>query len=61
MTPYRILGITLIFYNGEREKLETVDPPIMDEPIFKVKERILDGFKTLKYPPVNVMLDLKFI
>lgn len=61
MRPYIVKGITLIFYNGEREDLDILETRIMDEPLRKLKERILDGFSTLAEPPVNAEIKVRYL
>ena len=61
MRPYIVKGITLIFYNGQREDLVILETRIMDEPLRNLKERILDGFSKCAEPPVNAEIKVKYL
>ena len=47
MNPYIVQGVTLVFYDGEREEL--------------LKEQIHDGFSKMENPPVKVELKIKWL
>lgn len=52
MNPYIVQGVTLVFYDGEREELSVLDSKITDRPPKLLKEQILDGFSRMENPPV---------
>ena len=54
MNPYIVQGVTLVFYDGEREELSVLDSKITDRPPKLLKEQILDGFSKMENPPVKV-------
>ena len=56
MNPYIVQGVTLVFYDGEREELSVLDSKITDRP-----PQILDGFSKMENPPVKVELKVKWL
>ncbi len=60
-SPYMLKGITLVFYDGKRKDMEVINSDITDMHPRLLKERILDGFKMMKSPPVKVELKTKWI
>lgn len=60
-SPYKLKGITLVFYDGKREDMEVIDSDITDMHPRLLKEKILDGFSMMKNPPVKVELKIKWI
>lgn len=61
MNPYIVQGVTLVFYDGEREELSVLDSKITDRPPKLLKEQILDGFSRMENPPVKVELKIKYL
>jgi hypothetical protein len=61
MNPYIVQGVTLVFYDGEREELSVLDSKITDRPPKLLKEQILDGFSKMENPPVKVELKIKWL
>ena len=60
MNLYIVQGVTLVFYDGEREELSVLDSKITDRPP-NLKEQILDGFSKMENPPVKVELKIKWL
>ena len=61
MNPYIVQGVTLVFYDAEREELSVLDSKITDRPPKLLKEQILDGFSKMENPPVKVELKIKWL
>lgn len=61
MKPYIVKGITLVFYDGEREELAVLESRITDRHPRLLKEEILDRFSCMKNPPVKVELKVKWL
>lgn len=59
--PYVINSMELITYSGKHLPLEIIEMNILDEPVKKLKERILDSFSMMKDCPVDVKLGIKYI
>ena len=61
MNPYIIEGVTLVFYNGEREGLTVVESKEVSRHPKVIREQILDKFSTLANPPVDVELKIRWL
>ena len=53
--------MSLITYSGRKIPLEIVESQILTKPLKAIKEKLLDGFSTMKDKPVNVELKIKHI
>lgn len=61
MRAYVIEGMVLTTYGGKRLPLEVLDRSIRKEPVWKLKEAVLDAFSSMKDPPVRVSLKLRYV
>lgn len=61
MKPYIIKGMTLKTYSGRRLPLQIIETRIIDRPLRKLKDEILDAFKGMEDPAVDVDIQVKYL